>query len=38
MALLELVRDGLVDVEGSGEELELSLAEPADEKQESDSV
>lgn len=27
MALLELVRDGLIDVEGSGEELELSIAE-----------
>ncbi len=30
MALLELVRDGLIDVEGSGEELELSIAEALD--------
>lgn len=27
MALLELVRDGLVDVEGSGEDIELSLSD-----------
>ena len=27
MALLELVRDGLIDVERNGEDIELSLAE-----------
>lgn len=27
MALLELVRDGLIDVEGNGEDIELSIAE-----------
>lgn len=30
MALLELVRDGLIDVEGNGEDIELSLAESAE--------
>ncbi len=31
MALLELVRDGLIDVEGRGEDIELSLADGSDE-------
>ncbi len=30
MALLELVRDGLIDVEGNGEEIELSIADALD--------
>lgn len=30
MALLELVRDGLIDVEGNGEDIELSLADALD--------
>ncbi len=30
MALLELVRDGLIDVEGNGEDIELSLADVLD--------
>ena len=30
MALLELVRDGLIDVEGNGEDIELSIADALD--------